>query len=193
MTDFDKALVIILKHECAPACRAGNRAACFVNDPDDPGGATQCGIIQRTYDAYRDSKGLPHQTVANMSDPERAQIYERRFWEKASCGKMNWPLNLVHFDTAVNHGTESKDAKGNPKISCGRLLQMAAKVHNVDGDVGPNTLAVLATWRIEELCYRYLLERFFRYDDLADQNPRLLKFQTGAWEERLKDLYQIIE
>src|SRR6266478_3126158 len=111
MSDFDRAFLVILKHECAPKCLAGDRSACFVNDPADPGGATQCGVIQRTYDAYRDSKSLPRMSVRFMQDNERADIYRSRFWDKASCEQLPWPLNLIHFDAAVNHGTEAQDSK----------------------------------------------------------------------------------
>ena len=37
----------------------------YVNDPADRGGATNKGVIQRTYDAYRKGKGMPHARRAN--------------------------------------------------------------------------------------------------------------------------------
>lgn len=197
MSDFELAFPIIRKYECAPQCIVGNHQACFTDDPQDPGGATCCGIIQRTYDAYRDSKGLPHQPIQNHSSEERSEIYKIRFWDKAKCEEMPWPLNLIHFDAAVNHGTEPKDSKGNIKISCGRLLQLAFKVDPVDGIIGGQTLWAVTRAKhgglgIKGYCYRYLIERFLRYDDLAKQNPNLIKFDIGAWQGRLKDLYSYV-
>lgn len=196
MTDFDRALPYIRHSECAPRCVAGDHAACFTNNPDDPGGATCCGIIQRTYDAYRRGKGLPLQLVQKHSWEEHAELYRTLFWDKARCGELRWPLSLIHFDAAVNHGTEPfgmKDGKRVEKVNAGRLLQRAARITPADGVLGPASLAAIAAADPTILSYRYLLERLFRYDDLADQNPRLVQFQVGGWEQRIEDLYHVIE
>ena len=59
MSVFDKALAFTLKWEGG-----------YSNNPNDPGGATMKGVIQKTYDDYRKSKGLPLQGVKAISDSE---------------------------------------------------------------------------------------------------------------------------
>lgn len=76
----------------------------FVDDPDDKGGATNKGITQGTYDAYRKSHKKAIQTVKNITDAEVADIYYNNYWVKAGCDKMTPIFAVIAFDTAVNMG-----------------------------------------------------------------------------------------
>jgi lysozyme family protein len=93
-TDFERALAITLKFE--GGWYAGNL-------PGDPN-PTMRGVIQKTYDAWRKEHGFPTRSVREIADDELADIYRRKFWEKASCGLESWPLNALMFDWAVNSG-----------------------------------------------------------------------------------------
>jgi len=180
MPDFERALPIILHFE-------GGK----VDSLDDPGGRTAYGIIQRTYDGWRVSKGLRTRDVWLIELSEYSAIYLERFWKRGSCSALAWPLSLLHFDACVNHGTEPKSAEGKTKVNAGRLLQRALQLpkEEIDGIVGPKTIQLTTLVPLRELCCRYLLERFFRYDELVDANPRLARFYTGGWEARLEHLY----
>ena len=83
-SDFDRAVVFVLRHE-----------GVYVNDPRDPGGETKYGISKRAY---------PMLNIKDLSVEDAKLIYEKDYWLKAGCNKLQWPLNLVHFDTAVNMG-----------------------------------------------------------------------------------------
>jgi len=183
MTDFERSLPIILEFE-------GGK----VDDPTDPGGRTAFGITQRTYDGWRSSAGWPIHDVYTIEQTEVAEIYLKRFWERGRCGTLIWPLSLLHFDACMNHGTEPKKADGTLKINAARLLQRALLLdgREIDGVLGPQTVMLTTLTPIKELCDRYLLERFFRYDELVDANPRLAKFYSGGWELRLEKLYRIV-
>ncbi|HQJ93174.1 MAG TPA: glycosyl hydrolase 108 family protein, partial [Clostridia bacterium] len=76
----------------------------FVDDPDDPGGRTNYGITQATFDAYRKSKGLDKIDVKNISPGEVELIYFKNYWIPAQCPRMVDSLAYVIFDTAVNFG-----------------------------------------------------------------------------------------
>lgn len=93
MTDFERSLAITLGFEGG-----------YVNDPDDPGGATNQGVTQRTYDAWRERHSLPVQPVKDMETYERDTIYRQDYWTPAKCYELRWPLCMIHFDTAVNLG-----------------------------------------------------------------------------------------
>lgn len=95
MGDFEKALVFVLRVEGG-----------YVNDTSDPGGATNNGVTQKTYDSWRIEKGLPKQDVKLITMDEVTTIYKERYWLKAECNKMVWPYNLLTFDFAVNAGVK---------------------------------------------------------------------------------------
>lgn len=79
----------------------------FVNDPHDPGGATNKGITIDTYTRWRQAHGQPQPTVEelrNLSDEEANQIYFEWYWKASGADLMPWPLCLAQFDTAVNAG-----------------------------------------------------------------------------------------
>lgn len=94
MSVFDKALAFTLKWEGG-----------YSNNPNDPGGATMKGVIQKTYDDYRKSKGLPLQGVKAISDSEVHDIYENLYWKASGCDKISdSDLAISVFDFAVNGG-----------------------------------------------------------------------------------------
>lgn len=74
------------------------------NEARDPN-PTNFGIIQSVYDAWRDFLRQPRQSVRKITRDEAAEIYWHWYWLKAGCQGLTWPLALVHFDAAVNHGT----------------------------------------------------------------------------------------
>lgn len=93
---------------------AGNFARCLAhtlefeggwsNHPADPGGATMRGVIQRVYDSYRTGKGLPRQTVRNISEAELQEIYRRDYWDKVHGDRLAAGVDLATFDFGVNSG-----------------------------------------------------------------------------------------
>lgn len=93
MTLFQQALQFILKWEGGYSC-----------NPNDLGGATNKGITQNTYNAWRNQKGLTPQDVRNISDKEVQEIYFRNYWQKAGCENMTPKFAILCFDTAVNMG-----------------------------------------------------------------------------------------
>jgi lysozyme family protein len=74
----------------------------FVNNPNDPGGATNKGITQRVYDGYRRKKSLPLQSVALMSDVECWEIYEEQYWNPIIGDELPSGLDYALYDFA--HG-----------------------------------------------------------------------------------------
>lgn len=94
-TDFERALMFSLQWEGG-----------YVNHPLDPGGATNLGITQATYNAWRKSKKLAVQPVLLISRSEAVTIYHERYWIPAvgRDEQMQWPLSAVVFDSAVNCG-----------------------------------------------------------------------------------------
>lgn len=90
---LDEALVFTLKWEGG-----------FTNNPLDPGGPTNFGIIQSRYDQYRKSKGLSRQSVQAITKAEYTEIYDKYYWEPVRAKWVDGTLGLALFDTAVNLG-----------------------------------------------------------------------------------------
>lgn len=83
----------------------------YTNDPLDPGGPTNFGIIQSRYDEYRTDKGLSKQPVKMISKSEYTEIYDKYYWEPIRAQWVSSPLGLVLFDTAVNLGVGGATAR----------------------------------------------------------------------------------
>jgi lysozyme family protein len=104
------------------------------NHPKDPGGPTMRGVIQRVYDGFRERKGLPKQTVRNISEDELREIYRVNYWDAVKGDELPPGLDLAVFDFGVNSGP----------ARAARYLQESLKVQ-ADGSVGPATLAACAS------------------------------------------------
>ncbi|WP_353475500.1 glycosyl hydrolase 108 family protein [Salipiger sp. H15] len=76
----------------------------FVNHPKDPGVATNQGITQRTYDAWRKVMGLPARDVRLLEARERDAIYREQYWEKVWGDKLPAGVDYALYDFAVNSG-----------------------------------------------------------------------------------------
>lgn len=115
---WDEAMAIELKFE-------GGKD----DDPIDPGGRTNQGIIQRVYAAYRRKKGLPARDVFLMENHERDEIYYQNYGRLVRYDELPPGVNLVVLDGGVNSG---------PSQSI-KWLQRALRVA-ADGVLGENTL-----------------------------------------------------
>lgn len=126
--NFERALRLVLQHEGK-----------FSNDPLDPGGVTLEGIIQRVYNAYRDSKGLDRRplkpSMFGRQDwiQERDDIYRRNYWNKVRADELPSGIDYAVFDGAVNSGPSQAI----------KWLQRAIGV-DADGKIGPVTMAAVS-------------------------------------------------
>lgn len=64
---------------------------------------TMRGVIQRVYDAYRVQHGLPKRSVRLIENEEHLVI-AKSYWIDAGCRHLPWPVQLIHFDCAINSG-----------------------------------------------------------------------------------------
>jgi len=167
MTDFDRALAIVLRFEGG-----------YSNDSSDPGGETNFGITKKVYDSWRIENGAAVQSVKLITPQEVASIYKNNYWMAAKCDKMTWPLCLIQFDGAVNTGVKRAM----------QLLQAALGL-NPDGVWGPKTLAgVQAATAITP--YKLMLLRVWFYRNICITNTKLVKFILG-WLKRMQQLSEL--
>lgn len=94
MTTFDQAFDRLLGHEGG-----------FVDDPRDPGGATNFGITQAVARAEGYAGPMRDLPVAKAKD-----IYRARYWAPVRADELPDSVRFDVFDAAVNHGA-SQSAK----------------------------------------------------------------------------------
>lgn len=94
----------------------------FVDDPRDPGGRTNHGVTQVTYNTYRRNHRLPNRDVRLIAPSEVSDIYKYLYWAKAGCDALPSGVDLVVFDYSVNSGV-------------GRAVPEAAKHNHLPADL----------------------------------------------------------
>ena len=170
---FDSALAFILKAEGG-----------YVNDPSDPGGATNQGITQQTYDAFRAKQGKDAYPVKDILPAEVAVIYREEYWTAGRCYELPWPLSLVHFDGCVNHGV---------KVAVG-LLQRTVGA-KADGVIGPVTMDAMQHQVERGNVFRVSLDLIFArlnfYRRIVARRPASDKF-FSQWVARMIHLYEVV-
>lgn len=76
----------------------------YADKPNDKGGPTNQGVTQGVYDGYRKKKKLSLQSVKLISREEVNEIYFNQYWKPSRAAYMDFPLNQVVLDTAINLG-----------------------------------------------------------------------------------------
>lgn len=135
------------------------------NHPEDKGGVTKFGIAEKY------NKNLTRIQIMNLTKDQARQIYEKKYWIPSFSGKMDWPLCLVHFDTAIIAG---------PKRAA-EFLQEALKV-TVDGIIGIKTLQALEKANSKMIALRYLAIRK-KYHETRSESQR--KAFLNGWLNRV--------
>lgn len=167
MASFDAFFPTLLKHEGG-----------FVNDPVDPGGATNKGVTMKTFQSYAKQYLGIEPTLENLkalTDAQAANIYKPLYWDEVRGDEIELQeLANIVFDFQVNAGG-----------SASKLLQSvindlgAAPPLKVDGDIGPGTMSALKSLDQKEVYRRYKQGRIDYYEDLVAKRPALGKFLKG--------------
>ena len=113
----------------------------YVNDPDDPGGATNHGVTIHTMrrlglDLDRDGQ-VTSDDVRRLTQTQAVDIYVKHYFEGPRINLLPAPLHATVFDMYVNAGSHAV------KILQRLLNRMRIDV-TVDGVIGPQTAAATA-------------------------------------------------
>ena len=170
MADFEVYFPKLLVHEGG-----------FVNDPDDPGGATNKGITLKTFESYAESLleiDPTLENLKNLTDDQAKQIYKLEYWDKVHGDDIQLQdLAEIVFDFFVNAGAHASE------LLQRTLNQLGASL-KVDGEIGENTLKALVNADPIKVYRRYKQGRIDYYNRLVSQNPSLRKFLQG-WLNRV--------
>lgn len=111
----------------------------FVDHPDDPGGATNRGVTQAVYDAFRRRQDQTPRSVRWITDEEHDAIYVAQYWRPIRGDDLPSGLDATVFDFGVNSGT-GRAAKTLQRA----LVAMGYRIA-VDGQIGEMTLDAVRT------------------------------------------------
>lgn len=164
--EFDRSLAKVLVLEGG-----------FVDNPDDPGGATNRGITQAVYDTYRKSVGAGRQSVRLVSEDEVWAIYRSRYWDLVQGDQLPPGVGYVVFDGAVNSGAGQSV----------RWLQRALGLDRVDGLVGPQTLTALRAVDDHDV----LIARILKLREAFLRALRTWKSFGKGWTNRLRQVLAV--
>ena len=91
--NFDVCLAFTLREEGG-----------YVDDPADPGGATNMGITLATYRQWSDNPGLGSTQVQDMTERTVRVIYRALYWNPLRADALPLGVDLSVFDMGVNAG-----------------------------------------------------------------------------------------
>jgi len=165
----------------------------YVNDPDDPGGATNFGVTVHTMrrlglDLTGDG-AIDAADVRQLSRKQAIEIFLDHYYSRPRIGELPAALRASVFDMYVNAGSNAV------KI-LQRLLRNMGQPVSVDGVIGPRTIiaARMATEDApDHIADAYGIARRNYYFALADARPASRKYARtraggkGGWIKRAEE------
>lgn len=165
----------------------------FVDDPDDPGGATNHGVTIHTMrrlglDLTGDGK-VTEADVRRLTRAQAIDIYVEHYFRRPGLAGLPEALQASVFDMYVNAGA-------NAVRILQRLLTDMGQPCDPDGVIGPQTLAAAhraAAGAPDHIADAYAIARRNYYYALADARPASRKFARrrdggkGGWITRAEE------
>ena len=132
----------------------------YVDDPADPGGATNMGITLATYREWSDDSELGPAQIRDLSERTARAIYRTLYWNPLRADALPPGVDLSVFDMGVNAGVWRS----------ARILQRALGFTGeaVGGSVGPETLAAVAKAAPRALIDELARRQAAYYRELSD-------------------------
>lgn len=168
----------------------------YVNDPDDPGGATNYGVTIGTMkslglDLNKDGR-VDANDVKMLTRAQAQQIFVEHYFRRPRLAELPPAVQASVFDMYVNAGANAV------KI-LQRLVARMGFAASADGVIGPQTLAAAhdaAAAAPDHFADAYGIARRNYYYSLADQRPASRKYARskaggkGGWITRAEEFIQ---
>lgn len=162
MADFDRALRRVLRHEGG-----------YVDNPDDPGGATNMGITHITLADYRQVPSITPDQVRDITQEEVASIYREKYWESLSLDSIpSQGIAEAIFDHGVNAGIGRGAKLAQETIN----TLTGSKLLTVDGQMGPLTLQQVNRVPPPTFLIQFFTLRMTYYKEICRKNKKLRQF-----------------
>ena len=168
----------------------------YVNDPDDPGGATNYGVTIGTMkslglDLNKDGR-VDANDVKMLTRAQAQQIFVEHYFRRPRLAELPPAVQASVFDMYVNAGANAVKI-----LQC--LVARMGFVASADGVIGLRTLAAAhdaAAAAPDHFADAYGIARRNYYYSLADQRPASRKYARskaggkGGWITRAEEFIQ---
>jgi len=161
-TNWPKCFALVLKNEGG-----------YVDNPSDPGGATNLGCTKATWEAWVGHPVTKDDIKALMPN-DVMPLYKAKYWDTINGDNLPEGVDYAVFDFAINSGP-SRAAKA---------LQSVLNT-NPDGQIGPTTLRALETANAREVATAVCEARLAFLQSLSTYGT----FGKG-WSRRVSEVEQ---
>lgn len=161
-TNWPKCFALVLKNEGG-----------YVDNPSDPGGATNLGCTKATWEAWVGHPVTKDDIKALMPN-DVMPLYKAKYWNTINGDNLPEGVDYAVFDFAINSGP-SRAAK---------TLQSVLNT-NPDGQIGPTTLRALETANAREVATAVCEARLAFLQSLSTYGT----FGKG-WSRRVSEVEQ---
>ncbi len=156
----------------------------FVNDPDDPGGATNKGITLSTFKAFAKKDLGIEPTLDNLkklTNEQASVIYKNNYWNKVKGDDINnGSIAYAIYDFNVNAGNNAIT------VLQKTLNELGANL-TVDGKIGSMTIQTINSTGSFSLFHTYQANRKKYYEKIIKKNSKLKKYKKG-WFKRVDSI-----
>ena len=165
----------------------------YVNDPDDPGGATKYGVtigtMQRLGMDLTGDGQVTAEDVKRLTRDQAERLFIDHYYHRSRIDTLPEVLRASVFDMYVNAGA-------NAVRILQRLLNEMGQLVTVDGAIGPQTIAAAhaaAAAAPRHIADAYGIARRNYYYALADSRPASRKYAMrrdggkGGWIRRAEE------
>ena len=165
----------------------------YVNDPDDPGGATNHGVtigtLRRLGEDVEGDGRVTESDVRRLGRERAVEIFVEHYFARPKISRLPQALHASVFDMYVNAGA-------NAVRILQRLLNEMGAALVVDGIIGPKTIAAAdrcARAAPDHIADAYGIARRNYYYALADRRPSSRKYARrrdggkGGWIVRAEE------
>lgn len=149
----------------------------FSDNPNDSGGATNKGVTLATFRQFYGQNKTVNDLKA-ITDAQWLNIFLSGYWNKVRATEINnQSIANIIVDWAWASGPDTA-ARKVQKIVC----------VDVDGIVGPKTLASINAYNPQQLFDKIKAERISFVENLVKQRPKDSVFLTG-WKNRINSFF----
>ena len=124
----------------------------YINHPKDPGGATNRGVTQRTYDSWNLLNGLPKKDVRFITKDESEDIFVNQYFAPVWFDELPSGIDYSMSDFSINSGPKRA------VLTAQRVLGFAKK--DQDGVMGMTTLTAIKAADPVDFLRRYNQARY---------------------------------
>jgi len=161
-TNWPKCFALVLKNEGG-----------YVDNPADPGGATNLGCTKATWEAWV-GHPVTKDDIKALMPKDVMPLYKAKYWDTINGDNLPEGVDYAVFDFAINSGP-SRAAKA---------LQSVLNT-NPDGQIGPTTLRALETANAREVATAVCEARLAFLQSLSTYGT----FGKG-WSRRVSEVEQ---